>query len=281
MNEGFGAISGLDSLPPSYGEPENVVRLNAAQVNAIPPEGYGIPRQPLPNVGNVVPMGSPEVGAGTDLAGILEGLNLGEVADYGATDEQKAKRKEFMSNFFSSFTSSFTGADGGTTATTGGSSEGFEVLEGKGDKYTYHRFADGRVYVAGPSGKKYVGQTWPASHSGSEQVEKWYGPYKGTSPTVGTAQVTGRGSTAGSTAAQAVQSLLPALASILGPTQITPVEPEYAPMTGDDSYESGAGSKIPWGIIAAGVGVVGVLGGVIWLATRDGDEGEEPMKQLA
>jgi hypothetical protein len=77
---------------------------------------------------------------------------------------------------------------------------------------------------------------------------------------------TGRGAAVGAGIGAAAVQLLPALASILGPQEIT----EYD----DESTDVAPSSGPSMGLIIGGVAIVGILGVGIMLMLRDDDDEE-------
>ena len=134
------------------------------------------------------------------------------------------------------------------------------------DSYTYHQYLDGKVYVAGPPGARYTGQTWSASHPGAKKVLEWYGPCTQAltgRTTRGTRQ--DRAATVGAGAGAFAAQLLPALASILGPQTVTEFDDEFSDVGG-----SPAEKPFPWGYVIGGVAIVGIIGAGVVLLRDNG-----------
>ena len=249
MNDSFGSLS-QDFLPASYGSsPTKMVQ--PANAEAPTMEAVANP---------------------DDYDGVFSNYQKEEVAqanppptpspppDYGADADTEAERGAFWKGLGSSLKGMF----GSPQATTSGS--GHCVRRGK-DDYTYHQYPDGKVHVAsGPPGGRYIGQTWSADHPGSAQVKNWYGPCTVTS-SGSTVQVdrAERGAAIGAGIGAAAAQLIPSLASILGPQEVTTFDEEY-----EDVAAAPAGPNM--GLIIGGVAVVGLVGVGIWMATRDKDE---------
>jgi hypothetical protein len=282
MNDNFGSISS-DFLPPGYGEVPGKV---------IQPMGVSAP-MPGSDAPTMEAINNPD-----DYDGIFDIFRSDEkIAEREAAKTAKTSSTDVTATtadddaekglFWQNLGSMFKKKDRGTGTATESAvapAAGYCVRKGKHDAYVYHQYPDGHVYVAGPEGAPYTGKTWGANHAGAKQVKSWYGPC--TSPTAGAGGgsfLTGllgggsstpsskveRGAAVGAGIGAGINQLLPALASILGPQDVTIYDDEA-----EEVVTSGGGGS-GMGMILGGVVVVGLVGVGIYMATRDDDDDDD------
>ncbi|MAH47447.1 hypothetical protein CMI37_16605 [Candidatus Pacearchaeota archaeon] len=252
MSDVFGSLSGFDngSLPEGYGEvkPENIQRMEA-----------------------------PEYGGIKDWR-IFGGEGRSSSSDSSSSDSssEEASSSEpddkgvFWANLVSGL-SDVSGSSAGSSSPDSG--PGYCVRSGKVDKFTYHQYPDGSVKIAaGPTGHPDIGKTLSAGSSGAKNVEKWYGPCNVTTSGAPVASTTAasssRGAAVGAGIGAAAAQLLPTLAAMLGPQDITPYDDEFE----DVGVVASGGPN--WGLIVGGVAVIGILGVGITMMVRNKDEEE-------
>lgn len=256
MNDDFGQVSYLDNLPDSYGgEPSRVIRRVGSEWVESPVESaaevQAAQSNPIADETSAVSAESSEA----DYSGLF-----GKKKDKSSSDESKEK---------GAFWANLSSALGGGSST---SDPGYEDLgPGKGG-YTYRRYADGRIEIlSGPANK---GKVYSATSQAAKNVTAEFGPYKGGSTktastsSVSSADKVAKGAAIGAGVGAGLAQLIPTLATMLGPQTVTP-------------YDEGFEEEIPvesgmnWGLILGGVALVGVVGGVIYMVTRDRDEDDE------
>jgi len=255
---GYGGIFDDGGLPLGFGEPAPTVPLKEERVEHTNPRPSP-PRQ----------MNNPSIESKFPAAEV-EGPAAGDEG-YGRTKEE---RKAFWQNLGQNLTSAFTDSTGSAEAT------GPCTRSGK-DAYVYLQYPDGSIKI--DSGPANPGKEYAAGTAAANAVEAMYGKC-----TTGTAVLTavgssgssasssstgGRGAEIGAGVGAFTAQLLPTLAALLGPTQVTPLDEEYE----DLSATSTGTSTFPWLIVGGGVAVVGLLGATIYLLSRDKDE---PLKQV-
>ena len=188
------------------------------------------------------------------------------------------------------------------TGETGESDAGDGYCVRQDGGWVYHQYPDGSVdIVTVPSGAKTTsGKTITPGHhaagsSWAKAVQDKFGDCNAASvSSSGAPTATGAtgatsayasrrvetGAAIGAGVGAAAQQIIPYLSAIMGTQQITPydvesdaLQPTGGPSPGYDSDEGSKGSSpLPW--ILGGVGLLGVVGLGIFLATRGGDDKE-------
>ena len=251
MNDGFGNISS-DFLPPGYGDIPGKVQ---QRVDADPP--------------TMEHLAENEYGKLFGEGGKISGL-------FSKKDDSGS----------STSTGSTTTASAPVTTTTTLPTEPRE-LKGKQDKYVYLQYPDNSVdIVYDPTGGR-TGKHYSATSDWGKGVINIYGEHPGgetvttTSDSGGgldsflvglgssTSSSSNKGANIGAGIGAAAAQLLPALAAMLGPQDVTPYDDEA-----DAGTDTGSSAGIPWGLVFGGLAVVGGIGGVIYFATRDSDDEE-------
>ena len=262
MNDTFGNIS-QDFLPPGYGNiPSKVIQRVGEDAPTMEPLGNP---DDYSDIFDFFKRDDTTEGDDTSWLQRRRERRAGESETTTATTEpttgdveETRERGAFWRNLGSMF------KPVGSTSTSAGYCE----RKGK-DAWTYHQYPDGGVVItAGPS---HVGSTrHSATSAWGKGVKGMYGECDAsTSSTTTTARGVDRverGAAIGAGLGAFGAQLLPALASILGPQAITPLDDEF-----QDTSGVAAGGGTDWGIIIGGVAVLGMVGLGIFMATRDKD----------
>jgi hypothetical protein len=262
MNDNFGSISS-DFLPPGYGDLPGKVQ---HRVDADP--------------ATMEPLAEEEYGKLFGEGGKISGL-------FSKKDDSGS----------STSTGSTTVSSESVTTSTTLPPPDYRDVNGTGT-WVYRQFASGKIEIL-PGSKKNVGKTYSSGDAWraiTADIEKLYGPYPegetvtttgggsggldsflvglGLAPTtaaagVSTATSSSRGANVGAGIGAAAAQLLPALAAMLGPQDVTVYDEEA-----DAGTDSGSSAGVPWGLVLGGLAVVGSIVGVIYFATRDSDDEE-------
>ena len=257
MNDTFGNIS-QDFLPPDYGGIESKVIQRVGE-DAPTMEALDNPEdvdRHYAGIGDWKIFGGEGRSSGEE--------EVTETATTTETADEQRERGAFWEGLGSSLTGMF-----GQSAQAATLGEEYCTRSGK-DAWTYHQYPDGSVVVtAGPS---HVSSTrHSATSSWGKGVKALYGACDATgaaSTASGTRTFSpDRGAAIGAGIGAFGAQLLPALASILGPQEITPFDDEHGDTRGGD--DPGGGTN--WGLIIGGVAIVGLIGAGIFMVTRDDD----------